>query len=200
MKAIDFSKPVTFSILDGMLERSAFTQLSLSKEKGVSLGQVNKVAKYLIERNLIDKDSGSYSVNSAFGVIGCIAKTREMSEQLIERIETNYSKEEALNLMGQKGTLCLDSALEQHRPEISSGRVCAYVDGKEVEKLVSELKKNKGNNTAVWLFSADLPIATENVNNRNVTAKRRTAIDLTCDNAAFAASSLFEELWEENIL
>ena len=198
MKSLDFSKPVTFSILNAMLERQAFTQLSLSKERNVSLGQVNKVAKYLLERNLIEKESGSYSLSNAFGVIECIARTREMKDALITRMQLSLEKSEAVELLGSKGVLCLDSALEQFYPHVSSQRVCAYVPKKK--SLLDELGSLQGNNSDVWLYSVDLPLETMEVNGHTLTSRKRTAIDLVCDNAGFAASDLFKELWNQSIL
>ncbi len=198
MKFLDFSKPVTFSILNAMLERQAFTQLSLSKERNVSLGQVNKVAKYLLERNLIEKESGSYSLSNAFGVIECIARTREMKDALITRMQLSLEKSEAVELLGSKGVLCLDSALEQFYPHVSSQRVCAYVPKKK--SLLDELGSLQGNNSDVWLYSVDLPLETMEVNGHTLTSRKRTAIDLVCDNAGFAASDLFKELWNQSIL
>lgn len=199
MKALDFSKPVTFSILNAMLEKQAFTQLSLSKEKGVSLGQVNKVAKYLLERNLIEKESGSYYLKNAFGVIECIARTREMKDALITRTRLSLQKNEAMKLLGSKGVLCLDSALEQFSPHISSQRVCAYVP-KNKKSLLEKLGSLQGSNSEVWLYEADLPLETEEANGYILTSKKRTAIDLVCDNAGFAAFNLFKELWNQRIL
>ena len=200
MKSLDFSKPVTFSILNAMLEKQAFTQLSLSKEKSVSLGQVNKVAKYLLERNLIEKESGSYYLNNAFGLIECIARTREMKDNIITRMRLSLEKKEAINLLGSKGVLCLDTALEEFYPHISSQRICAYIPKKEKKNLLNELSALQGNNSEVWLYEVDLPLETEKVNGRILTSRKRTAIDLVCDNAGFAASDLFKELWGQNIL
>lgn len=200
MKAIDFSKPVTFSILKAMLEKQAFTQLSLSKEKNVSLGQVNKVAKYLLERNLIGKERGAYSLNNPFGLIECIASSRQMRDSLITRVGVFLSKQEAIELLGSKAVLCLDSALEQYCPHISSQRVCAYVPKNKRKQLLEELNSLKGNNCTIWLYTIDLPLETEQVNNKNITSKKRTAIDLMCDNIGFAASDLFKELWNQSIL
>lgn len=200
MKSIDFSKPVTFSILNAMLERQAFTQLSLSKEKNVSLGQVNKVAKFLLERNLIGKEKGSYTLNNALGLIECIASSRQMRDSLIGKYGVFLSKGEALEMLGSKAVLCLDSALEQYYPHISSRRVCAYVPKKERKELLEGLDSHKGDNCTIWLYSLDLPVETEQVNNKNITSRKRTAIDMVCDNAGFAVSDLFRELWNQEIL
>ncbi|MEM0360147.1 MAG: hypothetical protein QXK06_02300 [Candidatus Diapherotrites archaeon] len=200
MKSIDFSKPVTFSILSAMLEKQAFTQLSLSKEKGVSLGQVNKVAKYLSERNLIGKEQGAYALANPYGIIECIASFRNMKSALIGKMSVSLSKEEVLKLLGSRGVLCLDSALEQFQPNVSSKRVCAYVSKKEKKQLLEELESLAGENCQVWLYSEDLPIEEETVNGLRVTSRKRTAIDLVCDNAGFAASDLFKQLWNQEIL
>lgn len=199
MKSIDFSKPVTFSILNAMLEKQAFTQLSLSKEEDVSLGQVNKVSKYLMEKNLIGKEQGAYKLNNAFGLIECIAANREMKDALIAKKRVLLKKEKALELMGKKAILCLDSALEQYFSHVSSKRVCAYVPKKK-KALLKELNSKKGEECEVWLYSMDLPLKSKKVNGWNTTGKKRTAIDLVCDNAGFAASGLFKELWNEQIL
>lgn len=200
MKAIDFSKPVTFSILNAMLESQAFTQLSLSRERGVSLGQVNKVAKYLLERNLIGKESAAYKLNNPLGVIECIAKSREMKDCLIGKKPVYLSKEEAVEMLGSKGVLCLDSALEQYYSHINSRRVCAYLPKKGGKQLLEELNSLNGNSCTLWLYSVDLPLDKVQVNGKRVTGKKRTAIDLICDNAGFAASDLFRELWSQEIL
>ena len=200
MKSLDFSKPVTFSILGGILERQAFTQLSLSREKNVSLGQVNKVAKYLLERNLISKERGSYSLNSPRGIIDCIASSREMRDSLIGRFPVFLPKDEALAFLGEKGVLCLDSALEQFHPHVTSGRVCAYAPKAAKREIVQRLSDSNGNNLEVWLFSEDLPVEAARANGKNVTSKKRTAIDLACDNACFAANDLFREIWGRGVL
>jgi hypothetical protein len=200
MKSIDFSKPVTFSILNAMLEKQSFTQLSLSKEKSVSLGQVNKVAKYLTEKNFIGKNQGAYLLNNPLGLIECISASRKMDDSIAAKISVSLQKEDALKLLGSRGVLCLDSALEQFHPHISSGRVCAYVAKKDKRQLVEELESAKGNNCTIWLYSADLPLEEENVNGLRATNRKRTAIDMVCDNAGFAASDLFRELWKQEIL
>jgi len=200
MKAIDFSKPVTYSILNAMLERESFTQLALSQEKKVSLGQVNKVAKYLAEKRLIEKDSGNYFLNNAFGVIECIAATRKMKNTLHSKTNLAMTKEEALNLLGERAVLCLDSALEQFSPNISSTRICAYLPDGLKTPLLKELEEKSGGGVEVWLFKSDLPLETEQANGKTCTSKKRTAIDIVCDNSAFAAKELFLELWGQQIL
>ncbi len=200
MKAIDFSKPVTYSILNAMLERESFTQLALSREKKVSLGQVNKVAKYLAEKRLIEKDSGNYYLNNAFGAIECIAATRKMKNNLHLKINLAMEKENALNLLGKKAVLCLDSALEQFSPNISSTRVCAYLPEGLKTPLLKELQEHTGGGVELWLYKSDLSLETEQANGKTCTSKKRTVIDMVCDNSAFAAKELFLELWGQRIL
>ncbi len=200
MKSIDFSKPVTFKIIEGMLRLGKFTQLSVSSELGVSLGQVNKVTKFLLKEKMISKENAFYSIKNAQKIIECIAQHRAMKDSLIKKTHTSLEKDSLIEFLKGKGILCLDSALEQFIPKIKTGRVCAYV-GKQAEKdVLKELGKFTGNKSTLYLYKEDLPVTSIEWNGRIITEKVRTAIDLGCDNMAFAAQHLFKEVWNEKII
>ncbi len=200
MKSIDFSKPVTFKIVEGMLRRGTFTQLSLSSELGVSLGQANKVAKHLLREKMIEKKDSFYRIGNAQKIVGCIAQHREMKNLLVKKTGVSLSKEEVLQMLNGKGVLCLDSALERFVPNVVSQRVCVYA-GKDAEKeVLRELRKVSGENCSVYVYREDLPAESVECSGLRVTEKVRTAIDLGCDNMDFAAKELFRELWKEKII
>jgi len=200
MKSIDFSKPVTFKIIEGMLKKGKFTQLSLSSGLGVSLGQVNKVAKFLLKEKMISKNDVFYSISSAGKIIECIAQHRSMKESLVKKLPVSLEKGPLLDLLRGKGVLCLDSALEQFIPNVSSDRICVYA-GKQAESgLLKELGKHNGDRHCVHVYREDLPVSGIEWNGKIVTEKVRTAIDLECDNMGFAAEKLFSEIWNEKII
>ena len=200
MKPIDFSKPVSFSIIEAILKDKHFTQLQLSREKNVSLGQVNKIVKGLLEKGLIEKEQNGYAITNPLGIIELIAKYRDMNYMLLGKVRTLLSKDDAYELLKGKGIFCLDSALEAYE-DVKTHRVCLYANkGMPCEELFKELETMKGNKTLICMYSLDLPTEPVEFNGRLITNKLRTAIDLVCDNSAFAANRLFEELWGQKIL
>ena len=62
MNTLDFSKPVTFRIAELMLEKQEFTQLELSRELKVSVGQVNKVTKALENAGAVAKKGKEFCI------------------------------------------------------------------------------------------------------------------------------------------
>ncbi|RLG70155.1 MAG: hypothetical protein DRO07_00845 [Candidatus Iainarchaeum archaeon] len=199
MNRIDFSKPVSFSIVKAMLENKSFTQLSLSQQKNVSLGQVNKIVKLLLAKGLIEKEKSGYSVANAFGIIELIAKHRDMKDLLLKKTTSVFSKEDAINWLRDKAIFCLDSALEAY-DNIKTGRICAYIKEEYQKEVLEELDELRGNKTMLCIYTLDLPTKPVKIDEKKVTDKIRTAIDLVCDNSTFAAVKLFEELWGQKIL
>jgi len=199
MRALDFSKPVSFSIVKAMLENKEFTQLALSQQKHVSLGQVNKIVKYLLEKGFIEKGRACYAVTNPLGLMEEIARHRDMKKRLLGRFSLPAGEEDLLNMLKEQAVFCLDTALKQYCSKVITGRICAYIKG-DKKKLFEELSAMKGNNTHLFLYAEDLPVAAVDMNGMHYTDKVRTVIDLVCDNSAFAASKLFEELWGQRIL
>lgn len=198
MNHIDFSKPVSFSIVKAMLENKRFTQLSLSQQQNVSLGQVNKIVKLLLAKGLVEKEKSSYSIANPFGIIELIAKHRDMKSLLLKKTTSMLSKEDVINWLNGKAIFCLDSALEAY-DDVKTERVCAYVKEEHRKDVSDELEGLRGNKIMLCIYSLDLPVKPINVNGRAVTDKVRTAIDLVCDNSAFAANKLFEEIWGQKL-
>jgi hypothetical protein len=199
MSRIDFSKPVSFSIVKAMLENKEFTQLALSQQKHVSLGQVNKIVKYLLEKGFIEKGKSSYIVRNPLAIIEEIAKYRDMKKRLVGKFALFVEEGDLLNMLKEQAVFCLDTALKQYCDGVITSRVCAYVKG-DKKKLLEELAAMRGNNTHLFLYTEDLPVEMVDINQMLYTDKVRTIIDLVCDNSAFAASKLFEELWGQKIL
>lgn len=198
MNRIDFSKPVSFSIVKAMLENKRFTQLSLSQQQNVSLGQVNKIVKLLLAKGLVEKEKYCYSVANPFGIIELIAKHRDMKSLLLKKTKSVLSKEDAINWLNGRAIFCLDSALEAYG-DVKTGRVCAYIKEGHRKEVLDELEGLEGNKIMLCVYSLDLPVKPINVNGRAITDKVRTAIDLVCDNSAFAANKLFEEIWGQKL-
>jgi len=199
MRQLDFSKPVSFSIIKQMLESREFTQLALSQQKQVSLGQVNKIVKYLLERGYIEKGKSAYAVTNPLAIVEEVARQRRMKQHIIGKFSLVLDEATIINMFKKQAIFCLDTALKQYCKDIVSGRVCAYI-GNIKKELVEELDAMKGNATHLYVYKPDLPICAVEISGVRYTDKIRTVIDMVCDNSTFAASKLFEEVWGQKIM
>jgi len=199
MHNIDFSKPVSFNIVKAILEKKEFTQLSLSQELKVSLGQVNKIVNYLQKKGFVEKGKTSYMLANPLAVIGEIAKYRDMEKCRIARFSLSVDQKTLLEMLKSNAIFCLDTALKQYCNNVVTNRICAYLSPGN-DRLIEKFAAMEGNKTYLYLYSNDLPTEGLLIDNARYTDKVRTVIDLVCDNSAFAASKLFEELWAQKII
>ena len=92
--------------------------------------------------------------------------------------------------------LCMDSALDFYASAYAGNRVCAYADEKLVKEINRKFSGYEGSNqTALAIYKPVQPVKKEKKGNFYITSKVRTVIDLVCDDKAFAADSLFRQLW-----
>ncbi|MEM4662725.1 MAG: helix-turn-helix domain-containing protein [Candidatus Diapherotrites archaeon] len=199
MSVLDFSKPVSFSIVNAMLESKEFTQLALSQNLKVSLGQVNKIVKYFQQKGYIEKGKNSYHLVDPLAIISEIAIHRNMESLLIARFSLSLNNDAVFEILRAKAIFCLDSALSHYFDNIKTKRVCAYLTENDTN-LIEKLSALPGDKTHLYLYSIDLTVNAVLENNTRYTDKVRTAIDLVCDNCTFAASRLFQELWGQKVM
>ena len=197
MPALDLSKPVSFAILRSILKMRRFTQLALSKDANASLGQVNKIVSFLERRGFIERENNAFVLRKALSMLEELAKFRHMRDLLIAKFSVSISENEVKNILANDAIFCLDTALKQYCPSILSKRVCAYLND---TKVIEKLQAFEGGSTFVYLYSVDIEPKTKEAAGVKYTDEYRTAIDLVCDNAAYAAVELFERLWQERIV
>ncbi|MEM4598469.1 MAG: hypothetical protein QW400_02160 [Candidatus Diapherotrites archaeon] len=199
MSTLDFSKPVSFSIVSAMLESKEFTQLALSQNLKVSLGQVNKIVKYFQQKGSIEKGKNSYFIRDALAIISEIAAYRTMDNSLIARFKLSIEPKSVMDMLKQNSIFCLDTALSYYCANVRTKRICAYLTEKDTN-LIEKLTAMPGNKTDLCLYSIDLPLDFVSDSDYRYADKVRTVIDLVCDNSAFAAACLFQEIWGQKIL
>ncbi|MCX8189704.1 MAG: hypothetical protein N3F05_00545 [Candidatus Diapherotrites archaeon] len=199
MSTLDFSKPVSFNIVNAMLECKEFTQLSLSQNLKVSLGQVNKIVKYFQQKGSIEKGKNGYFIKDALSIISEIAAYRSMEKTIIARFNLSIAPQAVKEMIKHNSVFCLDSALSYYCNNVKTKRICAYLTEKDTN-LIEKLAAMPGDKTNLCLYSIDLPLDFVSDSDYKYTNKVRTVIDLVCDNSAFAATNLFQELWKQKII
>ena len=192
---MDLSSEKTFRIIEYVLENKNFGQRKASKDTGISLGQVNKVVSWLKLHNFARKEKNSYLVTDPAGIISAIAVFRHMEQLKVLSINLRHGKEEILEMIPKECILCMDSALDFYASAYVGNRVCIYADEKTLKGIKDIFSGHEGNQTILAVYRPAQAIKKEKKGGFFITPKVRTVVDLVCDDKAFAADSLFRQLW-----
>lgn len=118
---------------------------------------------------------------------------RSMSDAHAATIRVRGTRKRVTELLtSMGGILCLESALEEYSSYFRPSRVCAY--HLFPDRIARSLSPHEGGVIQVELYIPDIPLEGDVEESRR-TSRFRTLIDLVCDNKAYAAKDLFEDLW-----
>lgn len=192
---MDLGSEKTFGIIEHVLEKRIFSQRSASRETGISLGQLNKVVAWLKLHNFVRTEKNSYVVSDPSGVISAIAVFRHMEELKVLSINVRLGKKEVLEMLPKGCILCMESALDFYASAYVGNRVCIYADEKLAKAIKGKFAGYGGNQTILAVYKPAQQIKKEKRGSFYISSKVRTVIDLVCDDKAFAADSLFRQIW-----
>lgn len=192
---MDLSSEKTFKIIEFVLGNRVFGQRKASRELSVSVGQVNKVVKWLELKNFIGREKNAFKVLDVAGIISAISFFRHMQQLRVLSIPLRMDKKQAMKLLPKDVVLCLESALDFYSPHYVSNRVCIYAGEKSIKKITEAFYGHEGNQTHLFVFKPMPSVKPVKMKGFMLTSKVRTVIDLVCDDKAFAADPLFKQLW-----
>jgi len=178
-----------------ILEKGAFTQLEVSRKTGVSLGMVNKLAKWLIERGFVAKAASGYELVMPAALLAVFPLYRKMEKLAIATYKLDIPEKELSALLKKhRAVLCLTSASQYYDSHIRDPSIHAYSASNELKKALGGYP---GGLTSITLYSPDLPLekGTERKKGFLLTNPLRTAIDLLCSNKAYAAEGMIRKRW-----
>ncbi|NVM56091.1 MAG: winged helix-turn-helix transcriptional regulator [Candidatus Helarchaeota archaeon] len=195
-KSVSIVTPKSLQILKFILENNKTTQLEISSQTNVSLGQVNKVVSYLRERNIAEYKGKYLTLIDSWKLLNDISWHRRMDELKVTEfyISKNYDNiEEVENKItslfknkGIKYAFTLFSAAKKYSPYIKKYDVMQiYLDDLKIinqNDFQQFIQKNKGA-LYIEIYQADSKeLFTESIkiNGRNVCSKIQTVIDLVC--------------------
>jgi DNA-binding MarR family transcriptional regulator len=183
----------TYRILYFILSHRKFTQTEIHKATGVSIGRVNRVVSWLLDRGYVEKTRAKYKLTSAVSLISLLANFRAMKKTIT--LDIDAPREEAVKFLVEKGAVfCLTSALQHYDTYFRDPSICVYSYDK---KVIEEFKKFRKGNLRINIYEPDLCLE-ENITTRdsaNLTSEVRTIIDLFCDNKSYAADRLIKRVF-----
>jgi len=181
----------TYEIIYFILENPKFTQLEVAKKTGVSLGRVNKVVNWLVEREIVSRNKG-FKLVSPGSLLNLFSNFRKLEKQ---SFEVNSKRKDFLDFVKKKGLiLCGTSALQFYDSYFRDPSINFYGD----DKIADELRKMEKGLLQVNIYSIDLPLKgnTTKKGGFQITSGIRTVIDLFCDKKAYTAEKLMKRLWK----
>jgi hypothetical protein len=183
--------PITYEIIKFILTNEKFSQTDIHERTNASIGQVNKVVKWLITRKFIEKDGKRYRVVDPSGIVALFPLFRNMNDLLACSIPVRGSTDDIIAIIPKDGILCLDTALNRYSKYFRSDRICIYHE--KPDSIGEMLKPYSGGLVNVYIYHPDMNLKNDAVN--GATSKLRTIIDMACDGRVYAAKDLFNQLW-----
>jgi predicted transcriptional regulator len=175
----------TLPILIYILESENFLQTQISNKLNISIGRVNKVVQYLMQKEIIIKENARYHLIQPNKLSEIIAHSLEIKKYVTYSLD--ISKEDLIDQLNDLGILCLDSALEKHFPSFKSSEVYVY----EQKDLINLLNSINRGNTKVIVYKCPY----ESLSN-GFTGRIQTIIDLLSVGKDDLAKVLSNQTWE----
>lgn len=176
-----------------------FGQRELAAHLGISFGaSVNVFVKQLMQLGYISQTGPSkkggkkYVITSPLELLSFYSKFRKM--ELYDKFMLAMNREEVIKYLNERGAIfCLTTALEEHSPSFIDPAIYAYLP--EEHFLEDEIKFLAKGDTLVYLYKYDLKDEVVEINNKKITSKVRTVIDLYCENKTNLTKEFVKELW-----
>jgi len=178
-----------------ILEKGRFSQLEVSRETGVSIGMVNKLAKWLIDRGYVAKAASGYELIMPAALLAVFPLYRKMEKLATASYRLDITERELSALLKKhRAVLCLTSASQYYDSYIRDPSIHAYSGSEELKKGLGSYPNGL---TSITLYSPDIPLEkdTETKKGFLLTTSLRTAIDLLCSNKAYAAENMIRKRW-----
>lgn len=178
---------------------NGFGQRELAKYLGIPFGaSVNVFVKQLMQLGYVSQTGPSkkggkkYVITSPLELLSFYSKFRKM--ELYDKFMLAMSREEVIKYLSERRAIfCLTTALEEHNPGFVDPAICAYLPDEHF--LEDDIKFLAKGETLVYLYKYDLEDEVVEVNNKRITSKVRTVIDLYCENKSYLTKEFVKELW-----
>ncbi len=192
--------PLRYRMIYFMLTHyDGFGQRELAKYLDIPFGaSVNVFVKQLVQLGYVSQTGPSrkggkkYVITSPLEFLRFYSKFRKMS--LYDNFMLAMSREETIKYLSERGAVfCLTTALEEYGTRFVDPAIFAYLS--EEHFLEDEIKFLPKGDTLVYLYKYDLDDEIVEINNKKITSKVRTVIDLHCENKAYTTEEFVKELW-----
>ena len=169
----------------------------------ISLGQINKVFRWLEDNYFIEKIRKNilrYKLINPTGLLRAISFFRKMKNNKIIEYNLDLRKEEVVKYLNKKKVIfCLETALEKYDSYFRGDTICCYVEyPNRIKTIDQDLSTIRFGLTKLLLYSWDFQdYNLRNSSNSidNYTSELQTIIDLFCDNKANYTKELIKRKW-----
>lgn len=171
------TSPKTYQVLESILEEKSFSQTGLNKKTLISIGRINKIVNWLIEKGIVIKDKKRYLLIKPNFLIETISLHLSIKKKMFYQVA--LSKDQAKKLLKNAGAVfCLNTALEKYDKEKTDNEVHLYYD----DNLIEELNRFKRGEFKINLYESNIDHGLTSQKNQksqnNFTSEIRTIIDL----------------------
>ena len=184
-----------------MLERGEFKQRQMARDLGIPHGaRVSGFVNWLVNLKFVERTKnrrqrlGVYKVTAPVSLIKFYSSFRIMGAQKVS-INWGEDRDKAVEYFKkQQGVFCLTTALERYTEYVRDPAIHVYVDDSFYNKMQS---KETFGTVRVNIYASN-PYREDNVIEKDglrITTKIRTLIDLYCDDKAYAAEPLINQIW-----
>ena len=204
------TSPKTYSVIIYALTHGSLSQRKTARKLGISIGQVNKVFRWLEDNLFIERigrkktggalNRGTYGLVNPTGILRAISLFRKMKENLLFELNLDLKKEKIMEyLLDRDVIFCLESALDRYDSYFRGDTICCYVNSLvEAENIRKELSSTKSGIMKIRFYSWDfnnLSITHELISTGNYTTEVQTMMDLFCDNKPHYTRELLKRKW-----
>lgn len=184
-----------------MLTHADFAQRELADHLGIEFGNiVNSFVKALVDLGYVAKTGTvkqggrKYQVVSPVGLISFYSTFRKMKK--LDTFVIGYDRNEVIEYLAKhKAIFCLTTALSQYSTYYVDPAIYAYLPKDKQHILEDELKNKEKGKIVINLYDYDIEDEVTIIDNKKITSKVRTIIDLYCDNKGHVVEELVKELW-----
>jgi len=175
------TSPKTYQTLEHILSVKEFTQTSIKDAIEISIGRVNKIVRWLVEKGIVIKDKGRYSLIKPNLLVEIISMQISIKNKMFFSISS--SKKDIIKILKKNGAvICLGTALENYE-DYSDDEIHLYFN----EKIIDILNKMERGDLKINLYESNIILPSD------LTSKIRTIIDLQATGNSKAASRLLIE-------
>jgi len=176
------TSPKTYQTLEYMMAVKDFTQTGIKETLNISIGRINKIVRWLVEKGIVIKDRGKYAIIKPNLLVEMISMQISMKNKLFYQVSS--SKEEIKKLLEKEGAImCLGTALEKYE-DFSDDEIHIYYD----DAIIDALNKMERGDLKINLYESNIILPES-----RATSKIRTIIDLHSVGNGKAASRLLKK-------
>lgn len=201
MQGATFRSGVAYPQLYYMLEHGEFKQRPMARDLDIPHGaRVSGFVNWLVSLKFVEKTKnrqqrlGVYRVTSPISLVKFYSNFRNMETQKISKNWGKNRDEVIKYFKEQNGVFCLTTALEHYTEYVRDPAIHVYVD----DDFYSEMLRKETSGTVRVNMYPFVPYRENNVIEKDglhITTKIRTLIDLYCDDKAYAAEPLIQQIW-----